>query len=232
MEFRCYAVIADDPHLKALFREGKDPHFVVAEELAGRLGLVWPNLSAAEKNRLRQRSKSGDFGRLYGRGLESFISGYRLSRKDAEQLIETIDKIFPSIKAYNRWIRGEIHSKGYLESFFGRKRRFGLVIDENKHELYRQGANFLVQSMASDMNLFCMLHLWGLRDKLGIYPLFPVHDSIVLDIPDESVLPVIREEVRAFSKELAGGEMDFEVDMAIGPSWGETKPWRGDGRLG
>lgn len=219
MELRCYSVIADDKHLMQLLNESwedpsKDPHRMVANEASERTG----------RKIERGPAKTGVFGRLYGRGLESFMRGFRMDKPSAQGLMGTIDGLFPSIKEYNKWVREEIHTRGYLESFFGRKRRFGLITDELKNEYYRQGANFLVQSMASDVNLYCMLHLHqNFRETLGIRPLFPVHDSIVFDVQDRGVIPELRKEIERFSKELVGSDIDFKVDVKAGKSWGDTE---------
>ena len=225
MEFRCYAVVADDQYMKNLFLADKDPHMEVARALAIQRRLDWEAMPYAEKRELRQRCKSGDFGRLYGRGLDSFIHGYGLSSQGAIEFVEVIDSIFPTIKTYNKQIKKEIHTQGFLESYFHRKRRFGLLLDETKNEAYRQGANFKIQSMASDVNLFCMLELWNQRERLGVTPMFPVHDSVVMDIPDESVIPEIEKILTDRASELVNGEMKFAVEMAYGPSWGDTKKW-------
>jgi DNA polymerase-1 len=217
VELRCYAVVGEDQFLRDLIISGDDPHKRVQDDLERRTNRKWD----------RDKAKAGVFGRLYGRGKRDFIESYNLSERDADELIASIDRIFPSIKQYNATIKQQIHNVGYLESFFGRKRRFGLVIDENKHELYRQGANFLIQSMASDINLLCMLKMWEEKDKLGIYPLFPVHDSIVMDVEDTSIIPTIKKEIEAFTKEIVNGKMEFRLSCSVGPNWGDTQPFVG-----
>jgi len=225
MEFRCYGVIGPDQHMKDLFLADRDPHMEVAHALALLRGLDWASMTDGEKRALRQRCKNGDFGRLYGRGLESFIYGYGLDREGAMAFVDTIDGVFPGIKAYNKQVKKEIHGQGYLESFFERRRRFGLLLDETKNEAYRQGANFKVQSMASDINLFGMLELWRQHEALGIFPMFPVHDSIIMSIPDISVIPEVKRIMEDTARDLVNGETKFVVDMNYGPSWGETIKW-------
>jgi len=213
VELRCYAIVGKDEYLKKLLLDGIDPHGVVNADLNRRTGKEWD----------RDKAKAGVFGRLYGRGKRDFIESYRLSEKDADELIFAIDSVFPSVKQYLERVKKQVHETGILTSYFGRKRRFGLVLDENKHECYRQGANFYIQSMASDINLLCMLHLWNIKDRWGIYPLFPVHDSIVIDTPNISVVPEIKRELEEYSRKLVNGEMEFKVDCSVGPSWGDTK---------
>jgi len=219
IELRCYAITSGDSHLQDLLASGGDPHQLVQDQLVKRTSLS----SKWSGHEGRVKAKAGVFGRLYGRGKRDFMMSYKLNEKDADELVATIDTIFPSVKEYLARVKKEIHETGVLTSYFGRKRRFGLVLDENKHECYRQGANFYIQSMASDINLYCMLHLWDLKDKWGIYPLFPVHDSIVIDIPDVSVVPEIKKELEEYSRTLVQEQIKFKVDCSVGTNWGETK---------
>ena len=216
MELRCYVVITGDEHLKELVLsdvEEDDPHYRVQQEAIRRTG----------RDISRGTAKAGVFGRIYGRGLASFMRGFRLNQEQGTALVNTIDKLIPSISIYNKQTRREIHSQGYLESYFHRRRRFIIITDENKNECYRQGVNFKVQSMASDINLFCMLHLYAIREKTGACPLFPVHDSIVFDIESEDCIPIVKKEIEEFSSGLVNGEMQFKVKLEVGPNWGETK---------
>ena len=218
MELRCLAIEAKDEYLgEAILKsdrgEGPDPHSLVNEELDRRTGKSWD----------RDKAKAGVFGVAYGRGENDFVISYRMSREDAKALIAIISGFLPNLKEYNARVKKEVHSTGVLTSYFGRKRRFGLVLDSNKHDCYRQGANFYIQSMASDINLLCMLHLWDMKDQLGIYPLFPVHDSIVIDIPSQDVIPAIKKEMEQYAASLVDDAMSFKVECAVGPSWGDAK---------
>jgi len=217
MELRIYALLANDTSLKDIFFSGNlDPHGIIRKSLLERTG----------KDYDRGKVKGGVFGLLYGRGKESFMYGFRISEEETNDLMSSIRKFFPGIGHYNLDIRESIHRDGFLESYFGRKRRFPLITRENKHELYRMGANFPIQSTASDINLFCMLHLYNLRDELGILPLFPIHDSIVIDIQDKESVPRIIDEIESFSRALVKDEMLFKVEAEIGRNWGETEKWK------
>lgn len=218
MELRCIAIEAKDEYLKELILksdrgEGPDPHSVVNDELNRRTGKVWD----------RDKAKAGVFGTAYGRGLNDFIVSYGMSEADARALRAIISSFLPKLQEYNDRVKKEVHRTGILTSYFGRKRRFGLVLDSNKHECYRQGANFYIQSMASDINLQSMLYLWGIKDKLGIYPLFPVHDSIVIDVPSVDIVPEVKREIEKYAGELVDNAMRFKVDCAVGKSWGDAK---------
>lgn len=214
MELRCYSVIAEDNYLASLLTPGPtemDPHERVRQEASLRSG--------RELN--RTQAKSCVFGRLYGRHEASFERALNLDRQGVKMLLEVIDSLFPTIPVYNKTIKEDVHDRGYCQSYFNRYRRFPLITWKNKNELYREGANFKVQSMASDINLFCMLHIFALKDKFGIMPMFPVHDSIVMDIADPSIIPELRKEMEEFTSDLIGDRISFKYDFKVGPNWGE-----------
>lgn len=221
MELRCYCAVSGDQTLTKILNESKydkakDPHRLVATIAFG----------AENAEKMRGPAKSGVFGRLYGRGLDSFMHGLKLSREDATHLVSVIDGMFPGVQNYNKTIVREIHEQGYLESYFGRKRRFPLITKDNKNELYRQGSNFKIQSMASDVNLYCMLYLYSMRKKFGATPLFPVHDSIVFDVENLEAVKLVKTEMEKYSQELVGNTVEFVEEVKYGPNWGELKEWK------
>ncbi|MBU0791540.1 MAG: hypothetical protein KKC55_13800, partial [Gammaproteobacteria bacterium] len=125
MEMHCYAVVADDKELKRLLIEGADVHKLVAQELARRRKLIWDSMTEDDQKALRQRCKSGVFGRMGGMQLQSYQFGYGLGELDAESLVSVIDSVVPTLKTYRSSIIKQVHNKerpGILESYFGRKR--------------------------------------------------------------------------------------------------------------
>jgi len=213
MELRCYAILSGDKYLQQLLRDGADPHSIVAGEASQRAG------------RLIERgpAKAAVFGKMYGRGLESFKTGLRLEEDAAIELIRTIESFFPSLGEYHKGVRNQVHKRGELVSYFGRRRRFPFITKDNVHEIYRQGGNFGIQSMASDVNLYCMLHMYSLVEQTGATPMFPVHDSIVFDLKQGGLENVtfIKEEMQRYAEELTGGIVPFKVDAKVGKTWGK-----------
>ena len=201
MELRCYAVLSDDKYLQQLLWDDADPHSIVAGEASQRAG------------RLIERgpAKAAVFGKMYGRGLESFKTGLRLEEDAAIQLIHTIESFFPSLNEYHKKVRKEVHSRGELVSYFGRRRRFPLITKENVGEIYRQGGNFGIQSM------------YSLIEQTGATPLFPVHDSVVFDLKGGGLENVhfIKEEMQRFAEDLTGNIVPFKVEAKVGKTWGK-----------
>ncbi len=218
-ELRWYYIYSKDEELGAILRRistkeeprANDPHYIVSRVAYGE--------ELADK--LRTAAKAVVFGRMYKRGRKSIE--YQVGSEVIDKLMDTVDGIFPNIENYYKDIMKKVKSKGYLESYFGRRRRFILITPENKHNVERQAINFPIQSAGSDLMLLNMLHLWELKEKLGIFPFWPVHDSITWNMPDKSLLPVIKKELESYSLELVNGMVPFEWDIAWGYNWGEMQ---------
>ena len=213
MELRTYCLLSEDTYLTKYLLEGGDPHRLVASQAYGE--------EKADKERVH--AKNAVFGRLYGGGTAAISRSTGLSPRETDKLIATVDTLFPGIAAFSEDLIKKVHQDGFLESYFGRKRRFGLLTNETKHRIYKQATNFPIQSAASDLNLYCMLHVFAERKRFGVVPMFPVHDSIVFDVEDTSVIPSLIKEIEDFCNTLVGGKVRFGVDAKVGPNWGDTK---------
>ncbi len=215
IETRCYAAIMKDKHLIQMIKDGDsgatlDIHDTVAFEASERTGRVVTRGSA----------KTGVFGRMYKRGFKSMMYGFQMEEEDTRALLQIIDNMFPSLQEYNSITENQILSKGELVSWFGRRRRFNVVTEMNKEECFRQGVNFKVQTMASDINLFCMLLMSDMQEETGAVPLFPVHDNIVFDIVDPRMGPQIVDMMERRATELVKDLIPFKVKAQIGRNWG------------
>ena len=140
-----------------------------------------------------------------------------------DEMMGAISSSVPGIKTYYKTIMEEVKQKGYLESYFGRRRRFPLITQANRKEVEKQAVNFPIQSAGTDIMLLCMLHLWELKDKWGIWPFWPVHDSITMSSPSPEIMPEIRKELEDYSFELVNGIVPFIWKFDWGITWAMNK---------
>ena len=190
------AALSGDTQLQKVFIGKEDFHSAIAKQVF-RL-----SCEAKEVKKLfpdeRQAAKAISFGILYGSGPNkvaetvSKSSGKDFSLEDA---VETIEKYFRTFPRLRKWLddsKNYIKSNGYIYSFFGRKRRLKNVFSVDKgtagHAI-RSGINFLVQSVASDINLISATKLNKELKKFNIDAkiIMLVHDSIVAVVKDEYV---------------------------------------------
>ena len=146
----------------------------------------------------RQAAKAVTFGIMYGAGASKISqqvtadSGKYFSKTEAQ---EVIDDYFRQFFNLRKWIDRSsrfIMDNGFIYGATGRKRRLPNVKSDNQgiqsHEV-RSGLNFLVQSVASDINLLGGIDMNEYIKKAEmqskIFAL--VHDSILAEVPENEI---------------------------------------------
>lgn len=232
LELRVAAGLSRDPDFTAVFTGGRDVHLEVATSIFSKPA---DQVSKAE----RFLAKAVSFGILYGRGPKALATGAEMAYAQRElgmvpwtedQAAVFIRKFLQSYPRLSEWI-DELHETvpdvGYVETPYGRRRRFPLR-PKSKGELgsiQRQAVNTPVQSVASDLCLEAMVRIQrriGV-DGLDAQVLFPVHDSICIEVAHESFADL-------WQLCLEEMEMDFEgvplrVDFEWGTDWAHTANW-------
>ena len=239
LELRVAAYLSRDEKLAYPFRHGIDIHRQVAADLFRKKLLEISKLE-------RHLAKSVDFGIVYGRTPEALVDGFemdlyvqwggkRLTVSEARAFIEQFLHEYSTLKEWIERVQQEALKKGYCESFFGRKRRFPLILDNQGfiNGIKRQAVNTPIQSMASDICLKALIELdkqlnehWPGRANI----LFSVHDSILFEIDnnclDEAVV-LIREVMEHNPQVHVDDFVPFEVTLEAGDKWGllEAQEW-------
>jgi DNA polymerase I-like protein with 3'-5' exonuclease and polymerase domains len=191
------AVLAKDEALMNVFRSGGDFHGAIAKQV---FRLVCEVDEVKELHPIqRQAAKAVTFGIMYGAGAAKISeqvtkeSGKHFSKQEAQ---EVIDEYFQSFHKLKSWLdnnKGFIEQNGFVYSFFGRKRRLPNVFSQDqgiKSHSIRSGLNFLVQSVASDINLLGAIDMHAyIKAKKKDWKIFAlVHDSVLAEVPDDEVI--------------------------------------------
>jgi DNA polymerase I-like protein with 3'-5' exonuclease and polymerase domains len=195
-EVYCAAVLAKDENLKNVFRSGGNFHSNIAKLV---FGLPCEADEVAELYPMeRQAAKAVTFGIMYGAGPQKISwqvtkdSGKEFTVREAK---EVIDDYFKQFSGLRKWIDNSqnfIRDNGFIYSHFGRKRRLPNVTSKDKgvasHEV-RSGLNFLVQSVASDVNLLGAIdtHNEVLEKDIPAKIFALVHDSILAEVKEEYI---------------------------------------------
>ena len=195
-EVYCAAVLAKDENLMDVFRSGGNFHSNIAKLV---FGLPCEADQVAEHYSMeRQAAKAVTFGIMYGAGPQKISwqvtkdSGKTFTVREAK---EVIDDYFKQFSGLRRWIdtsQNFIRDNGFIYSYFGRKRRLPNVTSKDKgiasHEV-RSGLNFLVQSVASDVNLLGAIDAHNeVKQKEIPAKIFAlVHDSILAEVQEDAV---------------------------------------------
>lgn len=147
---------------------------------------------------LRQAAKAISFGILYGSGPEKVADTVNeegdgsFTIEDAVHAISDYFKTFPKLKKWLADNKEFIKQNGFIYSIFDRKRRLGNVFAKDRqtvgHEI-RSGINFLVQSVASDINLIAAINIQEYINEhnLDVQLFGLVHDSILALVKKEDL---------------------------------------------
>jgi len=220
-ELRVACQYSKDRKMKEFFESGVDIHAKVAVELYG----MPADAPEEVKKEYRRRAKSYNFGVIYGMSYVSISRDLSVSIEEAKKMLERYFQIFPGLKVWLDNVRAFVRKVGYVRTMFGRFRWIDPVGDVEGWG--QKSVNTPVQSAASDI---AALTAWRIVERLyregfqGRVVNF-VHDSVLVDCPDEEVeeiCRIIKEEVKNI--ELPDGKfVEFDIDVEVGRSWGECK---------
>jgi len=224
------AALANDRFLQRAFIEELDFHSYVAHSMfkltcdINEVKDLYPDK--------RQHAKAITFGILYGAGPSKISETANVSMEVAKQFIK---QYFAQAKDLKGWIDSNINfikENHFTYSAFGRKRRLPEAGADSKGvaaHAARSGLNFLVQSVASDINLLGIIDTvkWvqenNFQDSIRMFA--TVHDSTVAEVR-EDMIDVYVENLRTNLQKDRGVFIEgrpIGVDIEVGPSWGELK---------
>jgi DNA polymerase I-like protein with 3'-5' exonuclease and polymerase domains len=190
------AVLANDVGLMNVFKSGGNFHSTIAKQV---FNLPCEVEDVAEYyGDKRQQAKAVTFGIMYGAGPAKISwqvtkdSGKEFTMQEAQRVIGNYFQSFPNLRKWLNDCEAQIRTNAFIYSVFGRKRRLPNAKSKDKgiasHEV-RSGINFLVQSVASDINLLGAIDTQNYINRTGmkskIFGL--VHDSILAEVPIDEV---------------------------------------------
>lgn len=220
IELRILAHLSGDLQLIRAYNEAEDIHRLTASQV---FHTPYGEVTAAQ----RSNAKAVNFGIVYG--ISSFGLGQDLniSRKEAEEYIARYFETYPDIKHYLDSLVEEAKTKGYVATFFGRRRPVPEIASSNFMQRSfgeRIAMNSPVQGTAADIMKIAMIRVDGRlkRDNSRAKIVLQVHDELLVETPQEEteyVMRILQEEMMA-AAELS---VPLEVSVSIGSDWYETK---------
>lgn len=215
-EGRVMTYLARDEYLRSIF---SDPD----QDLFNTLGCQLYRVDASQLDKEnRIRVKAFFYGLSYGREAYSIAAEYGFSLSDTQRRLAEFRSLIPGIVAWQDDIKRQVVKKGRLITPFGRRRRFPLITDLNKREVFNEALSFLPQSTASDICLTALVRLRPLLRGIGWIRL-TIHDALVAETSRENVEEVshlLRTTMIQSALEFTD-YVPFDVDVSIGDSWGD-----------
>ena len=180
-------------------------------------------------NQMRQKAKTIVFGLIYGISNVGLADRLSIEVQEADKLMDTFFTRFPKIKKYIDETKLTVSRECVLRTPTGRARRFpmaqmgGQIASRN----HRQGINYLVQSFCAEIVLRVLNNIHKNISKIRGRLVLTVHDSIVMEIPKESVCmlkPFLTETVDSYiAQNFKQLPVAMPYDIKIGPSYGEAE---------
>lgn len=216
IELRIVASISEDPNMCEAFRLGKDIHTATASKVFG--------VAESEVTKeMRYKSKSVNFGIIYGQGAFGLAENLNIPRAEAKELIENYFKEYGAIKNYMDDSINFARENGFVKTLLGRKRWLRDITSNNatvRSFAERNAINAPIQGSAADMIKVAMINIYNEfeKQKFRSRMLLQVHDELVFDVykPElETVKPIIEKLMR----EALPLSVPVEVGLGIGENW-------------
>jgi DNA polymerase I-like protein with 3'-5' exonuclease and polymerase domains len=177
-----------------------------------------------EWKEIRIRVKAFVYGLGYGRGEGSIAEEFKIPYSEALTLKRNFFSVIPEIVSWQREIQEAVFSGEDLKTPFGRTRRFGLITDQNRHEIEKECLAFKPQSISSDICLGAMVTLRReLKGMAWIRNI--VHDSILAECAREDaerVGSLMDRRMVESARNTVGDYVIFATDSKVGNNWGEV----------
>jgi len=217
---RVLAHISGDPTFIDAFLNKQDIHRRTASEI---FGVPLEQVSPEQRN----SAKAVNFGIVYGISDFGLSRNLGISRKQAQEYIDSYFARYPKIKEYMVRIVETARKQGYVTTLMNRRRYLPELKSRNfniRAQGERLAMNTPIQGTAADIikkamnDVYAELKRRNLRSKL----ILQVHDELIIDTYKPEL-----EEVKDIVVRCMENAMDLRVplvvDVGVGTSWYDAK---------
>lgn len=216
-ELRVLAHYTQDPLLLEAFRnENVDLHRRTASLI---LHKPEDAVTTDERNRL---GKSINFAILYGTTEYGLAERLGISPGEAAQLVAGFRAGYPEVERWIERVKRQASCERSVRTFTGRLRSLpdiGLPDAKIARRAERQAVNTIIQGTAADLFKIAILRLHQELPR-GSHLILTVHDSALIETPDEQVNEVVELARTAFESPIPGFSVPIRVDIHRQPHWG------------
>jgi DNA polymerase I len=216
IELRIVASISGDPNMCEAFRAGKDIHTATAAKVFG-----VPEEEVTKE--MRYKSKSVNFGIIYGQGAFGLAENLNIPRAEAKQLIDSYFREYASIRNYMDDTINFARENGYVRTLLGRKRWLRDIVSNNatvRSFAERTAINAPIQGSAADMIKVAMINIFREFERLNLKSrmLLQVHDELVFDVYKPE-LETVKQIIEKMMREALPLNVPVEVGIGTGENW-------------
>jgi DNA polymerase-1 len=215
LELRVAALYSGDTNLIDAFMSGVDLHTATAAKIFKKTP------DKVSKNE-RHIAKMFNFGILYGRGGESIAEQLGCSAAEGEAYLQLYLATYPQLAEWMEETKKKVLTDQELISLSGYRRRFPLILPQNRNAVQREGLNFPVQNYAG---VICEDSVIRMIQKPleGATSILTVHDSILSEVDEDRVEAAVHWTKVMMESTPYPGVVPYKVNVSVGKRWGELK---------
>ena len=163
---------------------------------------------------------------IYGVSAFGFSQNINVSRTESKEIIDNYFTQYSRVKAYMDESVEIAREKGYIETFFGRRRYLPDITSRNatvRGFAERNAINSPIQGTAADIIKIAMIRIQDAFKKAGFRSkmILQVHDELIFDVHHSEL-----EQVKEVVQEKMMGAVDMvvpmEVELGTGQNWLEA----------
>ena len=213
IELRVMAHLSGDENMIDAFIQGHDIHAATAANIY-KVGI--DEVTGDQ----RRKAKRANFGIIYGITVFGLAERLEIDRAEARELINGYFETFPKVREYMEQAKETARQKGYVETFFHRRRYLPDINSRNatvRGFAERNAINAPIQGSAADIIKVAMICIYQrfkeehLRSKM----ILQVHDEL-----NFSVVPEEKGRVEAIVKEEMENAYHLRVPLVADAGWG------------
>lgn len=220
IELRIIAEISNDKSMLDAFIAGNDFHKATASKV---YGVPYDEVTSEQ----RRNAKTVNFSITYGAGATNLMRQLNISRKEAQELIQSYFREFSGLKNYMDETVKSARELGYVKTLLGRRRNLRDINSRNSltaSNAERVAINTPIQGTAADMIKIAMINIHQVfrENNLKSKMVLQVHDELVFDVykPELNQVKVIIED--KMKNAIPTLNVPIIVEMGVGNNWLEA----------
>ena len=215
IEMRVMAHLSGDEGMKKAFTGDVDFFTALAREVYHAPDLV-------KSDPRRQVTKNYGYATIYGAGIPKLAKTAGVSEDEIRVLDALFNQAYPGVKRMQRGIEGDalrrLRSEGMAYSRSPLTNRRYAAMEGKEYAL----VNYTIQGMSAEILKIKLLQLHAAG--LGEYMVLPIHDEVMLDVPDDLVHDVAHEVGMVMNDDVLIS-IPLTAGGATGKRWGEKRDY-------
>jgi DNA polymerase-1 len=216
IEMRILAWLSHDVNMARAFTTEGDFFVNLARQ-------VYLDEGIDKKHPLRQRIKNVGYAKIYGAGTEKLAITAGITQLQVRETLAAFDSSFPGVRAYQDRIgREALELRAETGQAYATCPLTGRRHPSDKGKEYSL-VNYVIQGAAAALFKMKLIELD--HAGLGQWMVAPVHDEIILDVPNAHVEEAAQILMRVMNDYQILAPVPVEAEVSYGFRWGEKKGW-------